>query len=170
MGRKLLGYDDAVNLLGGECKVVTALNNLAGVAITGLSVSGVPAALGLFPLRDEIVRLTQNVVKVLHRRLTGIGRFKRSELLEAAHAVLVVSAFFAALDDLDTDLGTALNSASLELTKSEQVALASSSGPGVTGLADLARELITPGRIPGLDAGVADRGFKLSGLLCRFGT
>ena len=162
MGRKLLGYNDAVKLLGGECKVVTALSSLAGASITGLSVGGVPAALGLFSLRDEIARFSQEAVKVLRRKLTGMGRFKRSELLEAAHAVLVVSAFFAALDDLDAELGTALNSASLELTKSEQAALASSSEPGVTGLVDLARELITPGRIPGLDAGVADRGRELA--------
>jgi hypothetical protein len=162
MGRKLLGYDDAVKLLGGECKVVTALNNLAGATLIGLSVGGVPAAAGLFELKDEIARFSQNAVKVLRRRLIGMARFKRSELLEAAHAVLVVSAFFVALDDLDTELGTALNSASLELTKSEQVALTSSSGPGVTGLVDLARELITPGRIPGLDAGVVDRGCELA--------
>ena len=158
MGRKLLGYDDAVKLLGGDCKVVTALNNLTGATLIGLSVGGVPAAVGLFEVKDEIARLSQNAIKVLRRRLTGMGRFKRSELLEAAHAVLVVSAFFVALDDLDTELGTALNSASLELTKSEQAALASSSEPGITGLADLARELITPGRIPGLNVGVVDQG------------
>jgi hypothetical protein len=90
VGRKLLGYDDAVKLLGGECKVVTALNNLAGATLIGLSIGGVPAAAGLFEVKDEIARLSQNAVKVLRRRLTGMGRFKRSELLEAAHAVLVV--------------------------------------------------------------------------------
>lgn len=162
MGRQLLGYDDAVKLLGGQCKVVSALNNLAGATLIGLSVSGVPAALGLFELKEEIARLTQNAVKVLRRKVTGVGRFKRSEMLEAAHAILVVSAFFAALDDLDTELGTALNSASLELSKSEQAALATGSDPGLTGLVDLARELIKPGRIPGLVAGVADRGDALA--------
>ena len=35
----------------------------------------------------------------------------------AAHAVVVISAFFTALDDLDRQLGAALNSASLELTQ-----------------------------------------------------
>ena len=162
MGRKLLGYDDAVKLLGGECKTVTALSNLAGATLAGLSVGGAPAALGFFALRDEIARFGQDAIKVLRRRLTGMGRFKRSELLEAAHAVLVVSAFFLALDDLDAELGTALNSASMELTKSEQAALATSSEPGVTGLANLARELITPGRIPGLDASTADQGHELA--------
>ena len=162
MGRQLLGYGDAVKLLGGECKVVTALSDLAGATLIGLSVGGVPAALGLFALKDEITRLSQVAVKVLHRRLTGLGRFKRSELLEAAHAILVVSAFFAALDDLDTELGTALNSASLELTKSEQAALATDSEPNANSLVDLARDLITPGRIPGLDVGVTDRGRNLA--------
>jgi len=153
MGRKLLGYDDAIKLLGGQCKVVTALGNLAGATLAVLSVSGVPAALGLFPLKDEIVRLSQDAVKVLQRRLTGLGRFKRSELLEAAHTVLVVSAFFNALDSLDAELGTALNSASLELTKNEQTALATGSKCGVAGFVDLGRQLITPGRVPGTPGG-----------------
>jgi len=131
--------------------------------------------LGFFSLRDEITRISQDAVKVLRRRLTGLGRFKRSELLEAAHAVLVVSAFFAALDDLDAELGTALNSTSLELTKSEQAALATSSEPGVADLVGLARELIIPGRVPGLDAGVNRRGRGLADYyavlahkICRF--
>jgi hypothetical protein len=159
MGKKTLGYDDAVKLLGSESKVVAALSKLAGAGLVALSASGVPAALGLFDLKNEVADLGQEAVKTLRKRLTGLGRFKRSELLEAAHAVLVVSAFFTALDDLDAELETALNSASLELTGAEQAALATDkSQPGACGLADLAHELITPGQIPGLDMGMTDRG------------
>jgi hypothetical protein len=162
MARKLLGYDDAVKILGGECKIITSLSTLAGAAITVASMAGAPAALGLLPLRDEITRLSQESIKALRSKLGTSSRFKRSELLEAAHAILVVGSFFNALDDLDGELGSALNSASLELTRSEQAALATNSEVGVSGLANLARELISPDQIPGLNAGLVNHGFELS--------
>ena len=109
MGRKLLSYDDAVKLLGGQSKVLSGLTalagaGLAGVGLVGLAHGAVPAAVGLFELKDEVARITQAVMATLQKRLTGLNRFKRSELLEAAHAVLVVSAFF---DALDRRFGTA---------------------------------------------------------------
>ena len=163
MGKKLLSYSDAVKLLGGESRVVAALSKLTGAGLTLLSAGGVDAALHFFELKNEVNDLSQYAVVALRKRLTGLNRFKRSELLEAAHAVLVVSAFFAALDDMDAELSTALNSASLELTAAEQSALATGSHPpsGSAGLANLARELILPGRIPGLKAGMTDQGDDL---------
>jgi hypothetical protein len=167
MGRKLLGYEDAVKLLGGESKLVAALGKfagagLAGVSLVGLAHGNVPAAIGLFEFKNEVVGQGEEAVKTLRRRFAGLSRFKRSELLEAAHAVLVVSAFFAALDDLDAELRTALNSASLELAKPEQVALAVGvPGSASAGLPELAHQLITPGRIPGQDDGLANRGRSL---------
>jgi hypothetical protein len=168
MSRKLLGYEDAVKLLGGESRLVAALGKLAGAGLAGVSLAGlahgnVPAAIGMFELKDEIVSQGQEAVTTLRQRFTGLNRFERSELLEAAHAVLVVSAFFAALDDLDAELRTAINSASLELTKPEQVALATvPSRPASAGLPELAHQLITPGRIPGLDGGLVSRGRGLA--------
>jgi hypothetical protein len=167
MSRKLLGYDDAVKLLGGDSKLVTALGRLTTASITGAAVVGlvhgnVPAAISLFELKNEVVDQGHEAVKSLRQRLTGLSRFKRSELLEAAHAVLVVSAFFAALDDLDSDMCTGLNTVSLELTKQEQAGLAARAVPQFpAGLPELARQLITPGRIPGLDGGLAGQGNAL---------
>jgi hypothetical protein len=91
-------------------------------------------------------------------------RFKRSELIEAAHAVIVISAFFEALDDLDRELSTALNIASLEFSEAEQIALASGGNPetGRPGLARLAAVLTAPNSIPGLDAGLS----QSAGLEC----
>lgn len=120
MGRKALSYGDAVKLLGGKSQVVSVLSRFAGAGLTVLSAGGVSVALSLFELKDEVSRLGDDAVVSLRNRLTRLNRFSRSELLEAAHAVLVVSAFFAALDDLDAELNTALNSGFLELTAAEQ--------------------------------------------------
>src|SRR5690242_16543066 len=109
MSRRQLSYLDAVKLLGGENKLVALGGNLAGAGLTAVSIVGlahgnIPAAIGLLQLRDEFVGQGQEAVKALRQRLTGLSRFSRSELLQAAHAVLVVGAFFAALDDLDAEL------------------------------------------------------------------
>lgn len=187
MGKKTLSYGDAVKLLGGQSRVVSVLSRFAGAGLTVLSAGGVDVVLSLFDLKNEVSQLSEDAVVSLRNRLTKIDRFSRSELLEAAHAVLVVSAFFAALDDLDAELNTALNSGFLELTKAEQAALAAESQRLSTpsgmatlkserwiqskpaarvlsrspGLADLARELTLPGKIPGLGAGIADGGNSL---------
>jgi NACHT N-terminal Helical domain 7 len=171
MSRKRLSYEDAVKLLGGESRLVAAVGKLAAAGLSAMSLAGlahgnVPAAVGMFELKDEIVSQGQETVKVLRQRLTGLSRFKRSELLEAAHAVLVVSAFFAALDDLDAELRTALNSATLDLSRPEQVALATvgqGPPPDLINLSTLADELISSGRIPGLLGGLATSGRSLLG-------
>jgi hypothetical protein len=162
MRRKPLSYADAVVLLGGKSKLVTALSKVAGAGLTVASV-GSDTALSLFDLKGEVERLGQDAAVTLRNKLMGLNRFDRSELLQAAHAVLVVSAFFAALDDLSDDLRAALNSASMELTGAEQAAIATGKGlaPGSAGLADLASELISPGAVPGLGAGWSNRGSDL---------
>lgn len=163
MGRKPLSYVDAVKLLGGESRVVAALSKLAGTGLSVVSFGGSTAALSLFELKGEVERLGQYAVVAMRSRFVGLSRFKRSELLEAAHAVLVVSSFFTALDDLGEELNVALDSALLELTGTEQAALATGSraGSGLGGLADMARAFIAPGAVPGLDAGLADQGHEL---------
>jgi hypothetical protein len=162
MRTKPLTYVDAVVLLGGQSRVVAGLANLAGAGLAVAS-AGHSVALSLFGLKDEVESLGQKAVVTLRNRIKKLNRFKRSEMLEAAHAVLVVTAFFAALDDLSTDVSAALNSASLEMTAAEQAALAGGSGSvsGLAGLADFARELIAPGAVPGLDAGWSDHGSDL---------
>src|SRR5262249_15417630 len=139
--------------------MLTRLGRLVGTGLTVAS-AGASGALGLFDLKQEVERLSQEATVTLRNRIKGLNRFQRSELLEAAHAVLVVSAFYAALDDLDQQLGTALNTASLELTGAEQARLASGAEPrpGAAGLAELARQLIIPNAVPGLGSGWTERG------------
>lgn len=149
MRSRTLGYGDAVKLLGGgESRVLTALSNLAGAALTAFSAGGSATALGLFDLKGEVDRMGRDAVGALRDRVRGLDRFSRTELLEAAHTVIVITSFFEALDDLDESLNTALNTASLELTGQEQATLAAGGGygarPGRMGLADLADFLTRP--------------------------
>jgi hypothetical protein len=154
MRRKPLSYADAVKLLGGTSPVLGALGKLAGVVgLTTAAAGGVDVALNLLGLRDEMVSLGQDAVVALRNRVMKLNRFKRSELIEAAHAVLMVSSFFEALDDLDAELRTTLNTASMELTRAEQAQLAAGwhSLSGRAGFADVAVRLISYAMLPGLD-------------------
>jgi hypothetical protein len=164
MAKRRLTYGDAVKLLGGQSKWASLLGKAAGAGLASVPIVG--PALTFLDLRDDVEQAGQSAIAALRGRLTGLSRFKRSELLEAAHAVLVINAFFTALDDLDEELRTALNSASLELTRLEQAAIAGDREwellrSGGEGLAGIAFTLSRPGRIPGLDAVVADSGPEL---------
>ncbi|MBO4271429.1 NACHT domain-containing protein [Microbispora triticiradicis] len=152
MGNKPLSYTDAVKLLGGSSRVITALSRLAGGTLTVASAGGSEVALSLFDLKGEVDQLSQGLFAALRDRVRGLSRFRRTELVEAAHAVVVAAAFFSALDDLDDEILTALNTASLELTRDEQVALAGGGGlvAGRKGLANLALRMATANGIPGL--------------------
>ncbi|KAA9381903.1 hypothetical protein F5972_03555 [Microbispora cellulosiformans] len=152
MGNKPLSYTDAVKLLGGSSRVITALSRLAGGTLTVASAGGSDVALSLFDLKGEVDQLSQSLFATLRDRVRGLSRFRRTELIEAAHAVVVAAAFFSALDDLDDEILTALNTASLELTRDEQVALAGGGGlaAGRKGLANLALRLTTANGKPGL--------------------
>ncbi|QFY13419.1 hypothetical protein GBF35_48785 [Nonomuraea phyllanthi] len=148
MRRRTLGYEDAVRILGKESSVVRALGRLAGSGLTVATAGGSDVALGLFDLKGEVERLAQDAASVVRERVGGLTRFERSELLEAAHAVIIVAAFFAALDDLDAELRTTLNTTTLELVRAEQAALAAGRPTGSGRLAGLVEVLNTPGSLP----------------------
>lgn len=117
----MLSYADAARLLGGgESQLVKALDRVTGGLLIAGAAAGVPALLGWLDARREFVRLSQDLVRKLSERRTGISRYHRTERLEAAHTVLVVTAYFAALADADLPF----RFAELELTKQEQLALA----------------------------------------------
>ncbi|MBE3011499.1 hypothetical protein IL992_20175 [Microbispora sp. NEAU-D428] len=111
--RKGIGYADAVRLLGQESKVAKAL--------TGTLIEAVPV-LSLFDVKDEAVRLAGEVTGRLRDRVTGLNRYDRTARLEAAQAVLVVAAFFEALDELPLPF----DPKDLRLDRDEQAALAGS--------------------------------------------
>ncbi|WP_433493916.1 NACHT domain-containing protein [Micromonospora sp. CA-248089] len=116
-----LSYADAVRLLGGEkSKVVDWFDKLVGWSLLGASVVGVKDALGIFDAKAEFVRLGHELMRNVAEKRSGLSRFGRSQRLEAAHAVIVVTAFFEALDGLDLpfDLGE------LAIDRSDQLHLA----------------------------------------------
>ncbi|MFI2713065.1 NACHT domain-containing protein [Micromonospora sp. NPDC018662] len=95
-----LSYADAVQLLGGEkSKVVDWFDRLTGGVLLAASVP-VPALLGIFDAKAEFVRLGHELVRGVSEKRSGLSRYGRTQRLEAAHAVIAVTAFFEALDGL----------------------------------------------------------------------
>ncbi|WP_407940891.1 NACHT domain-containing protein [Nonomuraea antri] len=89
----MLSYRDAVVLLGGESALTTALDKLSSLALFALG------AVDLFDARAEAVRLGDGLIRRLHDHAKGLTRYDRTERLTAAHAVVVVTAYFEALDE-----------------------------------------------------------------------
>jgi hypothetical protein len=93
--------------------------------------------LGLFELKDEVIGLGHDVVGRISEWHRGLSRFDRSERLAAAHAILVISSYFEALEAADLLVPVS----SLELSAAEQAALAAGSGLP-DGYADLVELLL----------------------------
>jgi hypothetical protein len=120
MGRGL-SYADAVRLLGGQdSKVVAVLDRLCGGLLLAVSASGGGFALSLLGARSELARLSEDLVSGLGERLRGLTRFSRSERLVAAHAVVVLVAYFDSFDQIDLPFAVR----EMGLSKAEQTALA----------------------------------------------
>jgi hypothetical protein len=94
-----LSYTDAVRLLGGSGPLGKAVDNLLGGALSLATAGGSDLALSLFDAKAEMVRLGEQVTVKINDVVRGLGRHDRSTRLQAAHAVLVVTAFFEALDE-----------------------------------------------------------------------
>ncbi|MFG1952593.1 NACHT domain-containing protein [Micromonospora sp. NPDC048830] len=120
-----LSYADAVRLLGGEkSKVVDWFDKLTGGVLLAASVP-VPALLGIFDAKAEFVRLGHELVSGASERRSGLSRYGRTQRLEAAHAVVAVTAFFEAFGELDLPFEVK----ELRISRAEQVLLAGGS-PG----------------------------------------
>lgn len=118
---KRLSYGDAVRLLGGQdSKTLSALDKVAGGVLLGGAAVGVPGMLTLFGAKAEAVRLGHELVRTLSERRGGLSRYSRTQRLEAAHAVLVVTAYFEAQEETELPVW----SSDLELTNAERVAMA----------------------------------------------
>ncbi|WDZ84480.1 NACHT domain-containing protein [Micromonospora cathayae] len=139
----VVSYADAVRLLGGErSRYVEAFDKLAGWALVAGSVP-VPALLGLFDAKAEFVRLGRDLLRQLTEQRSGLSRYGRTQRLEAAQAVIAVTAFFEVL--AEADLPFAL--ADLEIGRNEQLALA---GGGAAPLRTAVEQMFRlPARTPG---------------------
>jgi hypothetical protein len=94
------GYAEAVKLLGGGSPLVKALDRALGGVLLAATGGGSELAISLFDGKTEAVRLSEWVVTGLRDKIKGYGRYDRTQRLQAAHTIIVVSAFFEALDDI----------------------------------------------------------------------
>lgn len=116
-----VSYADAAKLLGGPgSRTLSALDHLTGGLLLAATAAGTGFALSLFAARDEVVRLSGDLLAGLEGRLRGLDRYSRSERLAAAHSVVVLVAYFEALADAELPF----DRREVELRRSEQAALA----------------------------------------------
>ncbi|MDR7275420.1 NACHT domain-containing protein [Catenuloplanes atrovinosus] len=142
MASTQVGYSDAVKLLGGGSPLITALDRALGGLLLAATGGGSELAISLFDAKTEAARLGQQLIIGLRDRIKGYSRYDRTRRLEAAHAIVVVTAFFEGLDDI----GLPFDARRLQLTAQER--------GRITGAGSSVRELLvrgTPTPVPHLD-------------------
>ena len=113
--RRSLSYADAARMLGGgESALLKVLDRVSAVGL--LAVPGV----NLVGTCKEIVRLGEELLTGLGERLRGLDRITRTERLRAAHAVIVLTAYFEALDQVFAELPPKY---AVRITTGEQLSL-----------------------------------------------
>ncbi|MFJ9822231.1 NACHT domain-containing protein [Streptomyces sp. NPDC101151] len=130
--RRLLSFSDALALLGCDPPAVAMLDRARGGALN-FATGGVGDGLvRIADARGSVLALGRGAVRGLGRCLgRAEGRAERPELLQAAHTVIVVLAWFQALEELHLPVRLA----DLQLTRREQLALASASHAAERGAA-----------------------------------
>ncbi|MFI6513296.1 NACHT domain-containing protein [Streptosporangium sp. NPDC050855] len=155
-----LSYADAAKLLGGGA-LVEALDRLTGGVLLAATGGGSELALSLFDAKGELARLSHELVNGLSDRLRGLSRFDRTDRLTAAQKVLVVTAYF----DVVHQVELPFNAARLRLDTCTQVGLATGEVLSSRRSATLTALLIK-GDIPG--PSVRDRPGTMAEELHRF--
>jgi hypothetical protein len=97
-------FAEAVALAGGPSRLGVAVDRVLGVLLLAGTGGGSALLANLFDAKSEALSVGQQVAVGLRDRLRGYGRYDRTHRLHAAHTVIVVTAFFAALDDIGTEL------------------------------------------------------------------
>jgi len=139
-----LSFADAVRLLGGGGdRAAAALDRLMGGLLLAGSGAGMGFAVALFDPAAQLARLSGQLVGSVRERLDGVSRFDRTQRLVAAHAVLVLAAYYEELSAAALPFG----SDGLELSRRDQVDLAAGDQTGTgtgtgTRLVDLGQGLL----------------------------
>lgn len=134
-----LSYSDAARILGGKNdRYVAALDTALGGALLATAVvPGGAFALGLLDAVGPVAKVSGDLLSGLREHIDGVRRFDRTQRLEAAHAVLVLAAFFEEL--------AAAKLPDLGLPRDEQLHLATSASPkGVGRLAEVLLRTAVP--------------------------
>ncbi|OQD51910.1 hypothetical protein BM536_037295 [Streptomyces phaeoluteigriseus] len=121
VARRLLAFADALVLLGAEPPRLAALDRALGGALN-LATAGVSGTvIGMADANGRILGLGREAIRGVGARLDRTqGRAERTDVLRAAHTVIVVVAFFEAMEEL----GLPFTLAEVRLTRDEQLALA----------------------------------------------
>ncbi|MGW2230656.1 NACHT domain-containing protein [Streptomyces formicae] len=119
--RRLLSFGDALVLLGGDPPAMAALDRMLSGALD-LATGGLSGGLlTMVGARGQILSLGRTAARGLGERLGRTdGRAERARVLEAAHTVVVVLAFFEALEEAELPVPLS----ELELTRREQITVA----------------------------------------------
>lgn len=118
-GRRLLSYSDAVAILGGDSAALAAADRALGGALSMATGGASSVVLNLFEARGGVLGLGRDLTAGLRERLGSAERAERTEQIAAAHAVLVVTAYFEALGELELPFPFS----ELQLTRREQTGL-----------------------------------------------
>src|ERR1700678_1168169 len=122
--RRSLSYADAVRMLGGgEIALVKILDRFSAAGLLVLPGIDVIAAC------RELVRAGDELLARFGERLRGVDRMTRTERLCAAHAIVVLTAYFDTLQDVFADLPPGYPA---RIATADQVSLAG--GPANVGL------------------------------------
>ncbi|MGW0809709.1 NACHT domain-containing protein [Nonomuraea sp. NPDC002799] len=94
-------YADALRILGcKDSRLVKVVGFAAAAARTGWALAGAGRLVtSLADMRADVLRYGEEVVRRLPELKTGVDRFTRTQRMAAAHAVIVVSAYFEALGE-----------------------------------------------------------------------
>ncbi|MFE3457059.1 NACHT domain-containing protein [Nocardiopsis aegyptia] len=115
---KQLTYADALKTLGGNDSEV--LNLAEKLADGGLGLVGVP---DLFGARGALVSKGRQALEGMASKLKGESRQTRTAKIQAAHHILVLVAFFEAVEESLAEMDAPFTLADLEFTREEQVRL-----------------------------------------------
>jgi hypothetical protein len=131
--RRSLSYADAVKMLGGgDIALVQVLDRFSAVGL--LAVPGI----NLVAACRELVRAGDELLTRFGERLRGMDRLTRTERLRAAHAVIVLTAYFDTLQEAFADLPAGYP---VRISTVQQVSLAG--GPADAGLRGIAGALLS---------------------------
>ncbi|MGX7829653.1 NACHT domain-containing protein [Actinokineospora sp. 24-640] len=90
-----LTYRGALRLLGKtDQRILKSIDGLLGGLILASPATAFAAAWGFVDQKNEAVGLTRSLLDATSARMNQVGGFERHELITAAHAVIVVAAYF----------------------------------------------------------------------------
>ncbi|MGW6442495.1 NACHT domain-containing protein [Lentzea sp. NPDC055074] len=114
--RKTYSYNEAVKILGGrDHPIIAAMDKVLGGALLAAS-AGMWEVLSLFDAKPDFLRLSNDLVSWLSSKRRDVSRYTRTQQLHAAHAVVVMTAFFEAF--AEQRVGVALAAKDRDLVES----------------------------------------------------